>query len=63
MHLKSILRMLSAILMIVSLFILACGFFSITEKNQVRVIVSFFIPAGVGLAFFSFHALHLPQGF
>jgi len=54
MHLKSILRMLSAILMIVSLFILACGFFSITEKNQVRVIVSFFIPAGVGLAFFLF---------
>jgi len=52
MHIKSILRMLSAMLLIVSCFILGCGLFSIIEKNTAQVNLSFFIPAGIGLALF-----------
>jgi trk system potassium uptake protein TrkH len=52
MHIKSILRMLSTILLIVSFFIFGCGFFSIIEKNPLRVSLSFLIPAVIGIAFF-----------
>ncbi len=52
MHIKAILRMLSTILLIVSFFIFGCGFFSLIEKNAVRVSLSLLIPAALGIAFF-----------
>ena len=52
MHFKSILRVLSAILLIVSFFILCCGVFSLIEKNPLRVSFSLLIPAAIGALFF-----------
>ena len=52
MHFKSILRMLSIILLIVSIFSLACGLFSIVEGLSWRVSFSLFIPTIISLAFF-----------
>ncbi len=52
MHIKSILRMLSFVVLIVSCFMAGCGVFSLIEKHTALVSLSLFIPAGIGLAFF-----------
>ncbi len=52
MHFKSILRMLSIILLIVSIFSLICGIYSIVEDLSWRVSFSLFIPTIISLAFF-----------
>ncbi len=52
MHIKPILRMLSAILLIVSCFMLGCGFLSIIEGDMAHVGLSLFTAAGLGIVFF-----------
>ncbi len=52
MHIKSILRMLSAILMIVSLFMLACSLLAIFEQETLLTTLSLVIPAAIGIGFF-----------
>lgn len=52
MRIKSILRMLSAILMIVSLFMLACAVLSVFEREAVRTTLSLAVSAAMGIGFF-----------